>query len=142
MAKTSKKSGPDGFSVEERAAIKQRAAELKRGAGKGAQDVLAKIAEMPQPDREIAERIHAIVAAVAPELSPKLYYGMPGYAKGAKVVCFFRSGQMDKERYSTLGFSQHANLDEGGFWPTSYAVAELNESDEAMISDLVKRAVC
>ena len=140
----------DGFSAQERAAIKARAAELKteakraRGAEKAAADaadVLAKIAEMPDGDRELAERVHSIVATVAPELAPKLYYGQPGYARGGKVVCFFRSGQLDKERYSTFGFSALARLDSAdGLWPTAYALADLSESAWERLGELVRRA--
>jgi hypothetical protein len=103
--------------------------------------VLSKIAEMPEPDRDIAERLHNIVTAAAPELLPKLWYGQPAYAKSGKVVCFFRSGQTDKVRYSTFGFNEDANLDEdGGMWPTSYALSQLSEAGEARIAELVKQA--
>ncbi|MCT2589633.1 DUF1801 domain-containing protein [Streptomyces sp. N2-109] len=140
----------DGFSEEERAAIKERAAELKkeakRGRGsKGAAEelgVLSKIAEMEASDRAVAERIHAIVTTNAPELSPKLWYGQPAYARKGKVVCFFRSGHVDKERYSTFGFTPEANLDDsGGLWPTSYAVTELGDEAENTITTLVKKSV-
>lgn len=141
----------DGFSAQERAAMKQRAAELKaeakraRGAEKAAADeadVLAKIAEMPDGDREMAERVHTIVATVAPELAPKLYYGQPGYARDGKVVCFFRSGQMDKERYSTLGFSAQAQHDSpDGLWPTAYALAGPSEPAWERLGELVRQAV-
>ncbi|WP_129666101.1 DUF1801 domain-containing protein [Phytoactinopolyspora endophytica] len=144
-------SSAEGFSEQERAAMKARATELKaearggRGSKKAAADeeaVLSKIAEMASPDRALAERVHAIVTDAAPELAPKLWYGQPAYAKSGKVVCFFRSGQVDKERYSTFGFSVHANLDEdGGMWPTSYALTELGEAGEAAIRMLVKKAV-
>lgn len=140
-----------GFSEEERAAMKERAAELKaeacsgRGSKKAAADeaaVLSKIAEMASPDRALAERLHTIVTAAAPELSPKLWYGQPAYAKAGKVVCFFRSGQVDKERYSTFGFSTEADLDDdSGIWPTSYALTELSEAGEKTITELVKKAV-
>ncbi|HLU73283.1 MAG TPA: DUF1801 domain-containing protein [Nonomuraea sp.] len=140
-----------GLSEAERAAVKERAAELKtearrgRGSGKAAADeraVLAKIADMAPPDREIAERVHAIVTSAAPELAPKLWYGQPAYAKAGKVVCFFRSGQADKERYSTFGFSTEANLDDAdGIWPTSFALTELTEAGEATIRELVRKAV-
>jgi hypothetical protein len=140
-----------GFSEQERAAMKERAAELKaqarrgRGAGKAAADeadLLAKIAQMPESDRALAERVHAIVTSVAPELAPKLYYGQPGYARKGNVVCIFRSGQMDKERYSTFGFSQHANLDDAsGLWPTSYALTEPTEEALDKLAELVKQAV-
>lgn len=143
--------GKGGFSAQERAAMKQRAAELRTqtGRGRGADkaavdeaDVLAKIAEMPESDRALAERVHAIVTTAAPELAPKLYFGQPGYARKGKVVCFFRSGLMDKERYSTFGFSAHANLDgAGGLWPTSYALTEPTEDAWKTLADLVERAV-
>lgn len=137
----------EGFSAEERAAVKARAHELKnagRGKDKDEAALLAAIAEMGEPDRALAERVHAIVTAAAPELAPKTWYGQPAYArpgKGGKVVCFFRSGLKDKERYSSLGFTAEANLDEDGFWPTSYAVTELSEDAEAALFQLVKRAV-
>ena len=103
--------------------------------------VLSKIAEMPMPDRGMAERLHNIVTAAAPELLPKLWYGQPAYAKSGKVVCFFRSGQVDKVRYSTFGFNEEANLDENdGMWPTSYALSQLSEAGEARIAELVKQA--
>jgi uncharacterized protein YdhG (YjbR/CyaY superfamily) len=139
----------EGFTDEERAAMKERAQELKaearRGprAGKadGESDVLAKIAEMPEADRAMAERLHAIVKATAPALSPRTWYGMPAYAKDGKVVCFFQSAQKFKSRYATLGFSDTANLDEGAMWPTSFALKELTATEEARIGELVKRAV-
>src|SRR5918998_4471633 len=139
-----------GFTDEERAAMRERAQELKaasrRGprAGKadGESDVLAKIAEMPEPDRAIAERLHAIVKASAPALSPKTWYGMPAYAnKDGKVVCFFTSAQKFNSRYATLGFNDTANLDEGSMWPTSFALKELTDAEEARIAALVKKAV-
>ena len=134
------------FTAEERAAMKERAQELKaagRRSGKadGESDVLAKIAEMPEPDRAMAERLHAIVKASAPGLSPRTWYGMPAYAKDGKVVCFFQSAQKFKTRYATFGFSDKANLDEGAMWPTGFALKELTAADEARISDLVKKAV-
>jgi uncharacterized protein YdhG (YjbR/CyaY superfamily) len=139
-----------GFSAEERAAMKQRAAELKAEARRAsasekaaadAEAVRIKIAEMPESDRVMAERVHAIVADAAPELLPKLYYGQPGWAKDGKVVVFFRSGLGDKERYSTLGFSSAANLDDtAGLWPTSYALDHLTDEGAAMIATLVKSA--
>ncbi len=110
-------------------------------AADGEADVLAKIGEMPAADRAMAERIHAIVKAAAPELAPRTWYGMPAYAKDGKVVCFFQSGQKFKTRYATLGFSDKANLDEGAMWPTSFAVTELNAAEEARIAELVRRAV-
>ena len=135
------KSESDGFTAEERAAMKERARELKGGKADGEADVLAKIAEMPEPDRAMAERLHAIVKANAPGLSPKTWYGMPAYARDGKVVCFFQSAQKFNSRYATLGFSDKANLDEGAMWPTSFALKELTATEEAKISALVKRAV-
>src|SRR5262245_22858406 len=138
-----------GFTDEERAAMKERAQELKAEARRGPRankadaerDVLAKIAEMPEPDRAMAERLHAIVKASAPALSPKTWYGMPAYAKDGKVVCFFQSAQKFKTRYATVGFSDTANLDEGPMWPTAFALRELTAADEARIAALVKKAV-
>ena len=137
------------FTDEERAAMKERAQELKtaarRGPGArkadGEQDVLAKIAEMPEPDRDKAERLHAIIKASAPELSPRTWYGMPAYAKDGKVVCFFQSAQKFKTRYATLGFSDKANLDEGHMWPTAFALEELTAAEEARIGGLVRKAM-
>jgi len=133
----------EGFTDEERAAMKERAQELKAAAGKadGESAVLAKIAEMPEPDRAMAERLHAIIKASAPALSPKTWYGMPTYAKDGKVVCFFQSAQKFKSRYATFGFSDEANLDEGAMWPTSFALKELTAAEEARIGALVKKAV-
>jgi uncharacterized protein YdhG (YjbR/CyaY superfamily) len=128
-----------GFTDEERAAMKERAQELKKAQGESA--LLAKIAEMPEPDRAMAERLHAIIKASAPALSPKTWYGMPAYAKGEKVVCFFQSAKKFNSRYATLGFSDEANLDEGAMWPTSFALKELSAAEEARIGALVKRAV-
>ena len=136
-----------GFTDEERAAMRERAKELKaeeranknRAAGESA--VLAKIAEMPEPDRAMGERLHEIIKASAPALSPKTWYGMPAYAKDGKVVCFFQSAQKFNSRYATLGFSDQANLDEGAMWPTSFALKELTATEEARIGALVKRAV-
>ena len=136
-----------GFTDEERAAMKERAQELKAEAranktkAEGERDVLAKIAEMPEPDRAMAERLHAIIEASAPALSPRTWYGMPAYAKDGKVVCFFQSAQKFKTRYATFGFSDKANLDEGAMWPTAFALKELTASDEARIGALVKKAV-
>jgi uncharacterized protein YdhG (YjbR/CyaY superfamily) len=136
-----------GFTDEERAAMKERAQELKAEArasknkADGEIDVLAKIAEMPEPDRAMAERLHAIIKASAPALSPRTWYGMPAYAKDGKVVCFFQSPQKFKTRYATFGFSDKANLDEGALWPTSFALKELTAADEARIGALVKKAV-
>jgi uncharacterized protein YdhG (YjbR/CyaY superfamily) len=142
-----KKSG--GFTDEERAAVKERAQELKAEARRGPRGdkadgesaVLAKIAEMPEQDRAMAERLHAIIKASAPALSPKTWYGMPAYAKEGKVVCYFQSAQKFKSRYATFGFSDKANLDEGAMWPTTFALTELTSTEEARISALVKKAV-
>jgi hypothetical protein len=141
----------NGFTDVERAAMRERAQELKAEARRGPRgkkdkadgegDVLAKIAEMPQPDRRLAERVHAVVTVAAPDLSPKLWYGQPAYAQDGQVVCFFRSAQKDQIRYSTFGFNERANLDDGGMWPTAYALTELSEADEAAIGALVKKAV-
>ena len=134
----------EGFTAEERAAMRERAKELKAEARKadGERAVLAKIAEMRGSDRAMAERLHEIVKASAPALSPKTWYGMPAYAnKDGKVVCFFQSAQKFNARYATLGFSDEANLDEGAMWPTSFALKELTATEEAKISALVKRAV-
>ena len=138
-----------GLSEEERTAIKERAAELKKEASRGRGgkaaaaelDVLSKIAEMEAPDRAVAERIHAIVTTTAPNLAPKLWYSQPAYARNGKVVCFFRSGHVDNERYSTFGFTAEANLDDAtGLWPTSYAVTELSDAAEKSLTALVKKA--
>jgi uncharacterized protein YdhG (YjbR/CyaY superfamily) len=133
------------FTDEERAAMKERAQELRAEAGRGKtdgeSDVLAKIAEMPEPDRVMAERLHAIIKASAPTLSPKTWYGMPAYAKDDKVVCFFRAAQKFKDRYATFGFNDKANLDEGHMWPTAFALKELTAAEEAKIRALVKKAV-
>src|SRR3954469_22660074 len=136
-----------GFTAEERAAMKERAQELKaearaqKDSAAGDAEVLAKIAEMPEPDRAIAERLHALIKASAPALSPRTWYGMPAYAKDGKVVCFFQSAQKFKTRYATFGFSDKANLDEGVMWPTSFALKELTATEEARIGALVKQAV-
>ncbi|HET7855763.1 MAG TPA: DUF1801 domain-containing protein [Gaiellaceae bacterium] len=136
-----------GLTDEERAAMKERAKELKAEAranknkADGESDVLAKISEMPEPDRAMAKRLHAIVKASAPALSPKTWYGMPAYAKDGKVVCFFQSAAKFKSRYATFGFNDTANLDEGGMWPTSFALKELTATEEARIAALVKKAV-
>jgi uncharacterized protein YdhG (YjbR/CyaY superfamily) len=138
----------EGFTAEERAAMKERARELKATRRRGPRaadtdgesDVLAKIAEMPEPDRVMAERLHAIVKAVAPDLSPRTWYGMPAYARDGNVVCFFQSGDKFKARYATLGFSDKANLDEGAMWPTSFALTELTAADEPRIGALLKKA--
>ncbi|MBT2479514.1 iron chaperone [Streptomyces sp. ISL-94] len=138
----------DGFTEEERGAMKERAQELKAASRRGARapkadpeiEVLAKIAEMPETDRVLAERLHAIVKAGAPDLAPKLWYGMPAYARNGKVVCFFQSAQKFKTRYATLGFSDQANLDQGAMWPTSYALTHLTPAGEARIGELLKKA--
>ena len=138
-----------GFTDEERAAMKEHFQELKAEARRGPRamnadgesDVLAKIAEMPERDRNMAERIHAIVKASAPALSPRTWYGMPAYAKDGNVVCFFQSAQKFKARYATLGFSDKANLDQGTVWPVAFALQELTAADEARIAALVKQAV-
>jgi uncharacterized protein YdhG (YjbR/CyaY superfamily) len=136
-----------GFTAEERAAMKERAKELKAAARRdvaradGEKDLLEKIAEMPDSDRVMAERIHAIVTATAPELMPKTWYGMPAYARDGKIVCFFQSADKFKARYATFGFDAAANLDEGTMWPTSFALTELTAADEERIAALVKKAV-
>jgi uncharacterized protein YdhG (YjbR/CyaY superfamily) len=137
------------FSDEERAAMKERARELNAAGRRrsraneadGEAEVLAKIAEMPEPDRAMAERLHALVKASAPELAPRTWYGMPAYAKDGKVVCFFQSGQKFKTRYATLGFSDKANLDDGAMWPTAFALTELTAAHEEQIAALLKRAL-
>ena len=128
-----------GFTDEERAAMRERVQELKAGDGENA--VLAKIAEMPAPDRAMAKRFHAIIKATAPVLSPKVWYGMPAYAKDGNVVCFFQSAQKFKTRYATFGFSDKANLDEGHMWPSAFALKKLTAAEEAKIAALVKKAV-
>jgi uncharacterized protein YdhG (YjbR/CyaY superfamily) len=142
-AKSTTGKASKGFTGEERAAMRERARELKAAAGKeaGESDVLAKIAEMQEADRAMAERLHAIVKASAPALSPRTWYGMPAYAKDGKVVCFFQSAQKFKTRYATFGFSDKANLDEGAMWPTSFALKELTADTESRIGALVKKAV-
>ena len=136
-----------GFTAEERTAVKERAQEVKaearanRDKAAGESDVLAKIAEMTGPDRTMAERIHAVIKASAPDLSPRTWYGMPAYARDGKVVCFFQSAEKFKSRYATFGFSDEANLDEGAMWPNAFALTELTAADEARIGALVKKAV-
>jgi hypothetical protein len=138
-----------GFTEEERAAMKERVQELKTSAGRGPRAdkedgesaVLAKIAEMREPDRSMAKRLHAIIKASGPALSPRTWYGMPAYAKDGEVVCFFQPAQKFKTRYATLGFSDAANLDEGALWPVAFALNELTPAEEARISALVKKAV-
>ncbi len=146
-AKNTKATAFEGFSEEERAAMKDHAQELKKAARRGSKqvdlepDVLAKIAEMEGPDRELAERIHAIVKANAPELTPRLWYGMPAYAKDGKVLCFFQPALKFKSRYATLGFNDVANLDDGTMWPAAYALTDLGPDEEAQIAALMKKAV-
>jgi uncharacterized protein YdhG (YjbR/CyaY superfamily) len=148
-AKSTSGKGSKGFTDEERAAMRERAKEVKAaarrrpGTGKsdGEGDVLAKIAEMTEPDRAMAERLHAIIKASAPDLSPRTWYGMPAYSKDGKVVCFFRSAEKFKDRYATFGFNDAANLDEGAMWPTGFALKELTAAEEARIGALVKKAV-
>jgi uncharacterized protein YdhG (YjbR/CyaY superfamily) len=140
---------PRGFTAEERAAMAEHAQELKAGARRGPRsdktdgesEVLAKIAEMAEPDRTLAERLHAIIKATVPALSPRTWYGMPAYARDGNVVCFFQSAQKFKTRYATFGFSDKANLDEGDMWPTAFALKELTPAEEARIIALLKRAV-
>ncbi len=139
----------EGFTAEERAALQERAKEVKAASRRGPRAnkadeesaVLAKIAEMPEPDRALGERLHAIITASAPALSPRLWYGMPAYAKDGKVVCFFQSAHKFNTRYATLGFNDTANLDEGAMWPTSFALTELTAAEEERIGALVKQAV-
>jgi uncharacterized protein YdhG (YjbR/CyaY superfamily) len=130
-----------GFTDEERAAMRERAQELKADKADGESAVLAKIGEMPAPDRALGERLHAIIKASAPALSPKLWYGMPAYARDGKIVCFFQPAHKFKTRYATLGFNDAANLDEGALWPVAFALMELTAAEEARISALVKKAV-
>jgi uncharacterized protein YdhG (YjbR/CyaY superfamily) len=137
-----------GFTDEERAAMKEHAQEVRAarrgprtGKADGESDLLAKIAEMPEPDRVMAERLHAIIKASAPALSPRTWYGMPAYAKDGDVVCFFQPAQKFKARYATLGFNDKANLDDGNMWPVAYALKELTAADEQKIAALVKKAV-
>ena len=136
---TGKKS--QGFTEEEHGAMRERIQELKADKEDGEGAVLAKIAEMPEPDRTMGKRLHAIIKASAPALSPRLWYGMPAYAKDGKVVCFFQSAQKFKTRYATFGFSDKANLDEGAMWPTAFALKGLTATEEARIATLVKKAV-
>ena len=129
-----------GLTAEERAAMKERVKELK-GSGEGESAVLAKLAAMKEPDRSLGKRLHAIIMANAPTLTPRLWYGMPAYAKNDKVVCFFQNAAKFKARYSTLGFSDKANLDDGAMWPTSFGLKDLTAADEGRIGALVKKAV-
>jgi uncharacterized protein YdhG (YjbR/CyaY superfamily) len=148
-AKSNAGAGYYGFTEDERAAMKDHALELKTASRRGAKataadgeaDLLTKIAEMAASDRILAQQVHAIVRAAAPELTPKLWYGMPAYAKDGKVVCFFQSAAKFKARYATLGFNDPANLDDGAMWPTAFALTTLTTDDEERIGDLVKRAV-
>ena len=138
-----------GFTDEERAAMQERVQELKAAERRGPSThkadeesaVLAKISEMPEPDRTMGQRLHAIIKASAPTLSPKLWYGQPAYARDGKIVCFFQSAQKFKTRYATFGFSEHAHLDEGALWPVAFALKELTAAEEAKIVALVKKAV-
>lgn len=137
-----------GFTAEERAAMKERAKELKaearanKGRADGERDILAKIAEMPEPERSMAARLHEIITTSAPDLMPKTWYGMPAYANAeGKVVCFFQSASKFETRYATLGFNDSANLDEGDMWPVSYALKQMTDAEETRIGALVKRAV-
>jgi uncharacterized protein YdhG (YjbR/CyaY superfamily) len=141
--RTATTGGSKGFTADERAAMRERARELKAEALKadGESALLAKIAEMPAPDRAMAERLHAIITASAPELMPKTWYGMPAYAKDGKIICFFQSADKFKSRYATFGFSDDAKLDDGAMWPTSFALKELTDAEEARIGALVKQAV-
>jgi uncharacterized protein YdhG (YjbR/CyaY superfamily) len=143
---TTKSQKYDGFTEEERAAMKEHAKDLKAGARRGAKadtegDVLAKIAEMSEFDRVLAERVHAVIRTYAPTLTPKLWYGMPAYARDGKIVCHFQPAAKFKARYATLGFSDEANLDKGVMWPTSFALTELTADDEAKLGALVKQAM-
>ena len=144
---TTNRETSEGFTAEERAAMKERAKELKAQAradkdrAAGESDLLAKIAEMPEPDRAMAERLHEIITASAPVLAPKTWYGMPAYARQGKIVCFLQAAAKFNSRYATLGFNDTANLDEGAMWPTSYALTALSADDEARIRALVEKAV-
>jgi len=140
---TTKKKSASGFTAEEKAAMKERAAELKkeREGKAGEADLLAAVAKMPQADRVMAERVHAIVKATAPDLTARTWYGMPAWAKDGKVVCFFQDAAKFKARYATLGFSDPAKLDDGNMWPTSFALKKLTAADEKKVAALVKKAV-
>ncbi len=142
-AKTSTGDASKGFTAEERAAMRERVKELKASAGKADDEaaVVAKIAAMAAPDRALGQRIHSLIKTSAPELTSKLWYGMPAYARDGQIVCFFQDAQKFKSRYATLGFSDKANLDEGKMWPTSFAVKELTAADEARVVALVRKAV-
>ena len=140
---SSRNNASNAFTAEERAAMRERAKELKASASKAEQEkaVLAAIAKMPEPDRSMGKRLHELIKTSAPDLSPKTWYGMPAYAKNDKVVCFFQSADKFKARYATLGFSDEANLDEGDMWSTSFALKKLTAAEETKISKLVKKAV-
>ena len=143
MAESKSAKASKAFTAEEKAAMRERARELKAQAGKAdaEREVLAKIAEMQDSDRVMAERLHALITASAPDLSPRTWYGMPAYAKDGNVICFFQSAEKFKARYATFGFSDKANLDEGAMWPTAFALTELTAAEEARIGALVKKAV-
>ena len=144
MTGTRKRSTSEGFTDEERAAMKDRAKEMRRPRVSAADDeaaVVEKIAELTEPDRGLAQRVHAVITTAAPSLSPKLWYGMPAYAKDGKVICFFQPAQRFKARYATLGFNDPAHLDEGAMWPTAFALTRLTAVEEKAIAALVKRAV-
>jgi uncharacterized protein YdhG (YjbR/CyaY superfamily) len=140
---TASKKKSNGFTADERAAMKERAKELKaeKGRADGEADVLAKIAEMKGSDRAMAKRLHELITATAPDLTPRTWYGMPAYARDGKVVCFFQSSQKFKTRYATLGFSDRANLDDGALWPVAFALKDLTATEEARITALVDKAV-
>ena len=144
---TSSSKASQGFTAEERAAMQERAKELKAEAraaknrAQGESDLLAKIAEMPEPERAMALRLHEIITESAPDLWPKTWYGMPAYARDGKIICFFQSAHKFESRYATLGFNDAANLDDGNLWPTAFALTELNAAEEARIAELVKKAV-
>ena len=146
-SKSATKSSSKGFSAEEKAAMRERARELKaeerwnKNRAEGERALLAKLAEMPASDRALGERLHAIVSASAPALSPKLWYGMPAWAKEGKVLCYFQGASRFNARYATFGFNDNATIDKGAVWPTSFAITELNAADEAKIAALVKKAV-
>jgi uncharacterized protein YdhG (YjbR/CyaY superfamily) len=146
-ARTSVDRSSDSFSAEEKAAMRERARELKAEAksrdarAEGERDLLAKIAEMPAPDRAMAERLHELISAAAPGLAPKTWYGMPAYARDGQLVCFFKAAAKFNSRYATFGFEEEARIDDGSMWPTSYALTKLTRADEERITELVKRAV-
>ena len=140
-AKTTRPKASQTFTAEERAAMRETARERKRPSKDGEADILAKIAEMPKADRVMAQRLHALIKASAPALSPRTWYGMPAYAKDGKIVCYFQSASKFRTRYLTLGFSDAASLDDGAMWPTAFALTALTAPEEARISELVKKAV-